>query len=148
MNGNLRGVSNVVVDTISTDTLLLDLEPFFVVITITPDAALEPYSAVAEPPWRIVIDSISLGLISFPLLPKSKPPFKSVEPICPLLMGTPSTTYRGWLDPPKEVKPRMIIRVEAPGAPDAEVISTPGTLPCNALKALLLAVAVISSALI
>src|SRR5690606_16023529 len=95
INGRRRGVSKVVVDTRSTLTLLFDLEPFFVVMIITPDAALEPYSAAAEPPCSILIDSISLGLISLPRLPKSRPPLRSSVPICPLLTGTPSTTYNG-----------------------------------------------------
>src|SRR6186997_1293063 len=99
--------------------------PFFVVIMMTPLAALDPYNAVPEAPLRTVTDSMSSGLMSLTLLPKSKPPFKSSVPTTPLLTGTPSTTNRGWFEPLNEEKPRMMIREEAPGDPEADVIFTP-----------------------
>jgi hypothetical protein len=46
-------------------------DPFFVVMIITPFAAREPYNAVAAAPFNTLIEAISSGLISVPLLPKS-----------------------------------------------------------------------------
>ena len=43
---------------------LESLEPFFVVIRITPFPALEPYNAAEFGPLRTEIDSTSAGLIS------------------------------------------------------------------------------------
>ncbi|MNV85984.1 hypothetical protein D3C71_1799800 [compost metagenome] len=51
--------------------LFAPLLPLFVVITIAPSFALEPYSAVAAAPLRIVIDSISSELKSPIRFPKS-----------------------------------------------------------------------------
>mgnify|MGYP006873323148 CR=1 FL=1 len=51
---------------------------FFVVIITTPLAAREPYSAVAEAPFKIVTDSTSSELISLAALPKSVVELSSV----------------------------------------------------------------------
>ncbi len=113
-------------------------------ITTAPEAASIPYKAEASGPLRIVIFSISSGLISAPLLVKSTPRlFKAVPlfndeantpvEVVALLIGKPSTTNKGWLLPLNELIPLITIDVEAPGSPEVELISTPGTLPASAL---------------
>ena len=46
--------------------------PLFVVITITPLAALLPHNAAADAPLRTCVDSISEGLMSFSLEPSGR----------------------------------------------------------------------------
>src|SRR5690606_3215240 len=46
-------------------------------------------------------------------------------------MGTPSTTYNGWLLPEIDVMFLKITVLEAPGAPLVEDTFKPGTLPCK-----------------
>ena len=61
--------------------------PFLVVIKTTPFAALDPYIAVAEASFKILIASISAGFIAFNgLLDPPTPPESK---------GIPSTTYKG-----------------------------------------------------
>ena len=47
-------------------------------------------------------------------------------------IGTPSTTYSGWLLPDSELKPRMTTEFEAPGSAAPVLICTPATLPARA----------------
>src|SRR5690349_6977394 len=97
--------------------------PFFpdlVVTRITPLAPLEPYNAAALGPLRTLIDSMSSGFKSaapFPLFTLSL----SVPPKLLLLIGTPSTTNKGWLFP-NELAPLITIREDAPTAPDELVM--------------------------
>ena len=75
------------------------------------------------------MDSTSEGLKSFR-------PFIDCAPQAPvspdvLLIGTPSITYNGSLPAVIEPIPRMLTRFLLPGTPDADVIFTPDTRPCN-----------------
>jgi hypothetical protein len=80
----------------TTTEVLLPFFPFLLVIITTPFAAREPYKAAADAPFNIEIVSISSGLISCALFPKSKPP-EILLPVavCELEIGTPSTTNSG-----------------------------------------------------
>src|ERR1051326_5136720 len=74
-NGGNLFVSLQVVDELNS-ILILPVAPFFVVMINAPLAALIPYKAVAAGPFNTVIDSISLGFISMPLLLGIVPPVK------------------------------------------------------------------------
>ena len=75
-------------------TLTLPATPFFVVIKTTPLEASEPYNAAAEGPVKIVMLSISSGLISATLLVPGclfiVPP--ALSPELTLNIGIPSIT--------------------------------------------------------
>src|SRR5258707_473186 len=81
----------------------LPLLPFLVVITSAPLAAWIPYKAVAAPPFRIVRLSISSGLMSTALLAVGTLTAYPLPCSELLSMGTPSTTYSGWLFPVREL---------------------------------------------
>ena len=95
--------------------------PFLVVITITPLPALKPYKAAALGPFNTVIDSMSSGLISAAPFGKSTPPPEPALPKLELLIGTPSTTYKGSLFPVIEELPLNTILDEAPTLPEVPV---------------------------
>ena len=109
--------------------------PFFVVTIITPFAARAPYMAVAAASFRIVILSISFGLIpamddcfiSTMLLASSPRSGMSVPS-----KGIPSNTHNGSCVPFNEAVPRIRIRAGAPGAPEVVVTATPAICPANA----------------
>ena len=72
------------------------LLPDLVLITITPLAALEPYSADAAAPFNTLMLSISSGLTKPAPLPKSTSILpRPLAPTIELLIGTPSITYKG-----------------------------------------------------
>src|SRR5690554_5216284 len=50
-----------------------------------------------------------------------------------LFMGTPSTTYSGWLLPEIDVIFRRTTVVDAPGVPLVDDTFSPGTRPANAV---------------
>src|SRR5690242_5566337 len=106
---------------------------------IAPFEASDPYNAAAAAPFNTVIDAISSGLKSFPReeksslrTEKSSPPVK-MGSNDELFIGTPSTTYKGWLLPEIEVRFLNTIVVEEPGAPPDEVTLRPETFPCKAV---------------
>ena len=90
-------------------------------IKTTPLPALDPYKDVEAASFKIVIDSISDGLI---------------EEISPLKMA-PSTTYKGALSAFTEPKPRIVTLAASTGCQIEEVICTPEVFPSNAERALL-----------
>lgn len=92
-------------------------EEFFVVMRITPLAALAPYMAVEEASLRISIFSISLALI-----------LRISDVIIP------STIYNGSAPPKTEPTPRILTFGVLPGAP-LLMIDTPAALPCIACDA-------------
>ena len=97
------------------------LEPFLVVIMMTPLEALDPKMAVAEASFRTVKLSMSLGLMEesaseTPLMPVSE-------------RGRPSTTTRGLLLAFREEPPRILMVLAEPGAPSPIVTTTPADLP-------------------
>ena len=95
--------------------------PFLVVIKTTPLAAREPYIAVAEASFKILIAAISFGLITFkPLLAPPTPPASK---------GTPSTTYKGFEFKFNDPIPLIKTFESSPGAPLFETIETPATFP-------------------
>ena len=106
------------------------LRPFLVVIRITPLEAREPYKAVAAAPFNTDIDSKSSAFRFFRSLPQSCP---APVFVTSLSMIIPSITKIGWLLPPKEVLPRMMIRCEDCGPELPMLICTPATLPCKPL---------------
>src|SRR5690606_35005612 len=96
----------------------------------------------ASGPFRIVMLSMSCGLMSAPLFVKSVEWLSSdvaefAEEAKPavlkvlLLIGNPSTTYSGWLLPLSELTPRIMIEDEEPGKPEVVVTSTPATRPAR-----------------
>src|SRR5690606_11286909 len=85
--------------------------PDFVVMMITPLAALEPYRPVAAASLRTVTDSISFGL-AFPSM-------------------IPSTTYNGLAPALIELDPLMTILDDALGSPDELETITPAAFPCS-----------------
>src|SRR5882672_9525450 len=85
-----------------TDSLVMKLtfsfppDPFLVVIMITPFDALVPYIAAADASFRMVKDSMSLGLIK--LKGFDAPGIALVVPVMGVLsIGTPSITMSGSL---------------------------------------------------
>ena len=50
-----------------------------------------------------------------------------------LEIGTPSTTYNGWVEPLTEPIPRIVIAWSEPGSPVDAPTRTPATLPSNDL---------------
>jgi hypothetical protein len=100
-----------------------------VVITKAPFAALTPYRAVAAPPLRTVIDSISSGFKSIERLEVVTPPTPPDPP--PEIIGIPLTTNKGWLLPVIEALPRIVIKVEAPASPAELIIETPEVRPAK-----------------
>ena len=82
---------------------------------MAPLAARKPYSAVAAPPFRTVIEATSSGLMSILRLELPVPPtvvpvlFVVAVPPRPVTMGIPSMTKRGWLFPVMEVSSLMKI---------------------------------------
>ena len=80
----------------------------FVVIIMTPSLARDPYNADAAAPFKTVIASISSGLILLKPSPPSEvllDPLSETSPLAPLFVlsiGTPFTTIKGELFPPKE----------------------------------------------
>ena len=85
-------------------------------IMMTPAAALEPYIAAEEAPFKMSILWISSGFNS--LMSKS------------LVIGTLSTTIRGEVAPLKEGTPRISNRAGLPGAPSPAKMLRPGICPC------------------
>ena len=73
----------------------LDFVPFFVVIKITPFPALDPYNAAALGPFKTDIDSISSGLISTVVLPRSYPLYAEAVEGLSSVKGTQSTINNG-----------------------------------------------------
>ena len=112
---------------IPTEVVLLKLKrsapfvPFLVVTMITPFDAREPYKAVADASFKMVIDSISLGLMVFNRFAEPETPFPST--------GTPSITINGSLLALSEAPPRIRMRLPPPAAPPPVVIERPATLP-------------------
>ena len=49
----------------------------------------------------------------------------------PLVAGTPSITYKGWLPALNEPKPRIEMSAWAPGCPEEAETCTPGALPAS-----------------
>ncbi|MNH26427.1 hypothetical protein D3C79_864820 [compost metagenome] len=100
---------------------------------IAPSFARAPYNAVAAAPLRIVIDSISSGLKSPILFPKSTllavvPPGEVAS-----LTVSPSITYKG-KPPSNEFTPRITTLVDPPIVPDWEFTLTPAALPAKEFK--------------
>src|SRR5690606_35622626 len=124
---------------------------FLVLIMITPSLALDPYKAEAAAPFNTVIDTISSGLIVLKPSPLSEVrllPLSDVSPLAPKLVlsiGTPLTTIKGELCPPKEDCPRIRILLVPAGPDPKEVILTPANLPCKAFIKLEERLTVISS---
>ena len=58
----------MVLDDTSTDTPILPVLPFLVVINIAPDFPRKPYNAEAVAPFNTDIDSMSSAAISFNFL--------------------------------------------------------------------------------
>ena len=106
-----------------------DPRPFFVVITMTPVEARDPYRAAALGPFSTEIDSTSSGLMSLIALPKSVPPF-GLPPRLAFETGTPSTTNSGLLFPRMEFAPRIVSFVEPPCVPEPVTVR-PETLPAS-----------------
>src|SRR5690606_39882824 len=109
---------------------------------MAPLEASDPDGAAAAAPVNTVMDSMSSGLKSWPREEKSRLRTEYESPPAPailigsnvlLFMGTPSTTYRGWLLPDMEVMLRSTTVVEAPGAPLVDVTFNPGTRPASAV---------------
>ena len=115
-----------------------------VVIMMTPSLAREPYKAAAVAPLRMVMLSMSSGLMLESPSPPSEvlpPPRTPMElsaaalpglvPKLVLSMGTPLTTISGLFCPEMEDCPRMrILEVPAGPVPKPEMF-TPATLPCR-----------------
>src|SRR4051794_6754284 len=109
----------------------LPLPLVLVVIMITPSLAREPYSAEAAAPFNTVIDSILSGSMLLNPSPPSEVwllPRAETSPLAPkfvLSIGTPFTTMRGELLPPKDDCPRMRILLVPAGPDPNDVIFTP-----------------------
>src|ERR1035437_132610 len=134
----MDGVSNVYVLVSAVRNFEPLLAPCFVVITMTPLAARDPYNAAAFGPFNTDIDSISSGLMSLITLPRSRPddaelvndPTLNDPSRLSLETGTPSTTNSGLLSPLIELDPGIVILVEAPGVPEPVTVM-PETLPAS-----------------
>ncbi len=101
----------------------LPLWPFLVVMMITPLLAREPYIAVAEASFRMVMLSMFSGEIR---------PRALLEPFTVLpSMGTPSTTIRGALLAASDAPPRMRMLAPPAGLPPSVVTTTPGLAPTS-----------------
>ena len=105
------------------------VEPFLVVIMMTPFAARDPYRAAAFGPFSTDMVAMSAGLMSLIALPRSYPEFES-PPRSAFEIGTPSTMNTGWLLPVIEFAPRMMMFDDPPCVLGA-VIVTPETLPSS-----------------
>jgi hypothetical protein len=106
------------------------------VITITPLAAREPYKDAAAASLITVIDSISLlfkvANTLVPVLLYPSPVFGVLKAlIFPDCTGVPSITYKGSFPAFMEPIPRIRTDVVAPGAPENELICTPGIEPAS-----------------
>ena len=111
--------------------------PRFVVTTITPFRARDPYSADAAAPLRMLMFSMSSGFRSCARLPTSAPPVTisvSVPANEEFEIGTPSTTNSGSLALAMEFTPRITILLDPPTVPDCCVTRTPATLPDRLLS--------------
>ena len=93
---------------------------------MTPLAALEPYSAVAEASFSTSIDWISEGLIS------ERAFWIAVPPTLPVNTGTPSTTMSGFELDVIELNPLIRITGGLLSTPLGIVIETPAAFPDNA----------------
>ena len=87
--------------------------------------------AVEEASFKISMEAISAGLISFKL---------------PFISGNPSTTYNGSFPDCMEPAPRIRNMGDSPGALLVNT-ATPGARPCNDSSGLFEVTAVISAAL-
>ena len=101
---------------------------------MTPLEARDPYTAVAEASFRMVIVSMSLGFSQEIWLPMMFS-MSSIVPIWALnSMGSswmiPSTTKSGSVLPKVEV-PRILMLGEEPARELVRVTTMPGTCPCN-----------------
>ena len=74
----------------------------------------------------MVTEATSLGFKKFMALVEMFP-----EPQSPLVAGTPSITYKGWLLALNEPKPRMLIPTWLPGEPEYDETCTPGAFPAS-----------------
>ena len=93
------------------------------------------------------MEATSSGFILEIPSPPSFPPHSPAAPLLLLPIGIPSTTYKGWLLPLKELAP-LITTLELPAAPVAfVVIFTPAILPCKLFIALVVFTLDISSPL-
>ena len=99
---------------------------------MTPPNAWVPYNAAAEAPFSTEMFSISLGLMSF-RRDSWLTPLEELLPRVSLLMGTPSSTMRGWLLRVIEEIPRIWMYAPAPGSPELRVIRMPEDFPDRAL---------------
>ena len=128
MNFRLRVGSLKVLLRLSSISVFLPSLPFFVVIRMTPFAALAPYMAEAAASFKTSIDSISFGLISTSGLVGS---FVGSETLFETT-GNPSTTYSGWLLAEIELVPRILTFIAWPTLPLPDSINnTRGfTLDC------------------
>src|SRR5690554_4617961 len=98
-------------------------------MTTTPLAPWLPYNRAALAPLRILMLSISSGLIAERPSPVSTPPH--IPGWLPLLfaIGIPSITNRGELSPLNDLFPLRTILVEPPAPEVLFLISTPAALP-------------------
>ena len=101
--------------------------PDLVVIYMTPLAAWLPQRAAADAPFRIWIDSISLGLISFNLDWDTTPDVDDAPE--ELSIGTPSRIIRGCKEDVIVTGPLIWICDPAPGSPELLVTRKPDALP-------------------
>jgi hypothetical protein len=107
--------------------------PRLVRICTTPFAASVPYSAAADGPFTISMDSISSGLKSL-MREGAWPPVRSSEiELAPLSTRIPSTTMMGSLVSERLLEPRIRIRLPVPVVPPLGSTSTPGTRPLRRL---------------
>jgi hypothetical protein len=98
--------------------------PRLVVMSTTPLVAREPYMADAEASFRMVMLSISVGLISAMGLVAAV-----VEEMLSATTGTPSTTYKGCVPPLMLDTPRTRTRMPWPSLPLLFSMNTPAALP-------------------
>ena len=88
------------------------------VIKTTPLEPRFPYKTAPADPFNTVILSMSFGLMSAALFGVAIPVTVLLLPSLLLLIGTPSTTYKGSLSLVKDFAPPLIISLLAePGAP-------------------------------
>jgi hypothetical protein len=88
--------------------------------------------AVADASLRILIDSMSLGLIVTSGLGgvvRVRPPLPAAAPSMSFSIGKPSITYSGSELPVIDAVPRIRIDTAPPGSADAVVTWTPGDVP-------------------
>src|SRR5690606_31307745 len=107
-------------------SFVLPAAPDFVVINITPFAALEPYIEVADASFNTVTDSMSLALMPASVLDEN-----ANTVVAPSTIGTPSTTYKGELAALKDPTPLIRTFGLAPGCPVPVTPCNPATLPCR-----------------